>query len=43
MDNPALHPGGGWVGDLCHEPRISQKVLELSLKPYIIEGSIIMG
>ena len=42
MDNPALNPGGGWVGDLCHEPRISQKVLELSLKPYIIEGSIVM-
>jgi hypothetical protein len=35
---PTLNPGGGWVSQLCHEPRISHLVLNAHLQPYIAKG-----
>jgi hypothetical protein len=35
---PALNPGGGWVSQLCHEPRISHMVLNAHLQPYFAKG-----
>ena len=30
-NHPALNPGGGWVSQLCHEPRIGEIVLQQML------------
>lgn len=35
-----LNPGGGWVGTICHEPRISQNILETMLSQYRSSGLI---
>ncbi|QVK18371.1 FAD-dependent oxidoreductase [Mycoplasmatota bacterium] len=35
-----LNPGEGWVSRICHEPRVSLKILEDMLLPYINKGSI---
>ncbi|RYG60607.1 FAD-dependent oxidoreductase, partial [bacterium] len=37
---PALNPGGGWVSQLCHEPRISHGVLNAHLQPYFATGKL---
>ncbi len=36
----ALNPGGGWVSQLCHEPRISHLVLNAHLQPYFATGRL---
>lgn len=36
----ALNPGGGWVSQLCHEPRISHLVLNAHLQPYFASGKL---
>lgn len=38
--NPHLNPGGGWVSQLCHEPRISHLVLNAHLQPYFATGRL---
>ena len=35
-----LNPGGGWVSQLCHEPRISHLVLNAHLQPYFATGKL---
>ncbi len=35
---PHLNPGNGWVGNLCHEPRVGAIVLEEMLKPFESRG-----
>jgi hypothetical protein len=39
-ENPHLNPGGGWVSQLCHEPRISLAVIEAYLLPYLTSGQL---
>ena len=39
-NNPHLNPGGGWVSQLCHEPRVSLAILQAYLQPYITSGSL---
>ncbi len=39
-NNPQLNPGGGWVSQLCHEPRISHLVLNAHLQPYFATGKL---
>ncbi len=39
-NNKALNPGGGWVSQLCHEPRISHMVLNAHLQPYFATGKL---
>jgi len=38
--NPRLNPGNGFVSTLCHEPRVSQAVLEAFLAPYRAGGRL---
>lgn len=38
----ALNPGGGGVGALCHEPRVSHRVLENMLAPWTAAGRLII-
>lgn len=35
-----LNPGKGWVSALCHEPRVSARVLEDMLTPYLANGQL---
>jgi hypothetical protein len=35
-----LNPGNGWVGNLCHEPRVGAIVLEEMLKPLGARGRL---
>jgi hypothetical protein len=35
-----LNPGNGWVSRLCHEPRVSLRVLEDMMAPYVSSGRI---
>jgi hypothetical protein len=35
-----LNPGNGWVGNLCHEPRVGATVLEEMLKPLEARGRL---
>lgn len=39
-NDPSLNPGGGWVSQLCHEPRISHLVLNAHLQPYLAQGRL---
>lgn len=39
-NNAALNPGGGWVSQLCHEPRISHLVLNAHLQPFFATGKL---
>jgi hypothetical protein len=41
-NDPHLNPGGGWVSQLCHEPRISHLVLNAHLQPYFATGKLQM-
>jgi hypothetical protein len=38
--NPSLNPGNGWVGPICHEPKVSHEVLKEMLEPYEKNGQI---
>lgn len=38
--DPFLNPGGGWVSDLCHEPRIAWQVLQAMLAFPMASGSL---
>ncbi len=38
--DPRLNPGNGFVSTLCHEPRVSQAVLEAFLAPYQAGGRL---
>ncbi|MFD0713266.1 FAD-dependent oxidoreductase [Paenibacillus sp. GCM10027626] len=35
-----LNPGNGWVSRLCHEPKVSLRVIEDMLSPYVNSGRI---
>ncbi|GIP34506.1 FAD-dependent oxidoreductase [Paenibacillus sp. J2TS4] len=37
-----LNPGNGWVSRLCHEPRVSLRVIEDMLSPYVNSGRILV-
>ena len=39
-NDPHLNPGGGWVSQLCHEPRISHLILNAHLQPYFSAGRL---
>ena len=36
----ALNMGGGWVSQLCHEPRISHLVFNAHLQPFLATGKL---
>jgi hypothetical protein len=38
----ALNPGNGWVGPLCHDPRVSVAVLHELLAPYELSGRLLI-
>ena len=38
--NPRLNPGGGWVSQLCHEPRVALAVMNAHLQPYFAQGKL---
>jgi 2-polyprenyl-6-methoxyphenol hydroxylase-like FAD-dependent oxidoreductase len=38
--NSHLNPGSGWVGNLCHEPRVGALVLDDMLKPFVAPGRL---
>ncbi|WCG21880.1 FAD-dependent oxidoreductase [Vagococcus lutrae] len=40
QDNPYFNPGKGWVSSICHEPRVSLKILLDMLSPYISNGQL---
>lgn len=35
-----LNPGNGWVGKLCHEPRVALSVFQDMLAPYVNSGRL---
>lgn len=35
-----LNPGEGWVGPICHEPKVSERVLTDMLSPYVSAGRL---
>ncbi len=39
-DGRWLNPGGGWVSDLCFEPKVGLKVLEDMLRPHRLNGRL---
>ncbi|MFC5528106.1 FAD-dependent oxidoreductase [Cohnella yongneupensis] len=40
--NERLNPGNGWVSRLCHEPKVSLRVIEDMLAPYTSNGRILL-
>jgi FAD dependent oxidoreductase len=38
--DPYLNPGQGWVGSLCHEPRVGVAVLRDMLEPWVRSGRL---
>ncbi|MDQ3657776.1 MAG: FAD-dependent oxidoreductase [Chloroflexota bacterium] len=39
-NDPRLNPGGGWVSQLCHEPRVALAVLHEMLAPWVASGQL---
>ncbi len=39
-NDPRLNPGGGWVSQLCHEPRVALAVLHEMLAPWVGGGQL---
>jgi hypothetical protein len=41
-DSRGLDPGNGWVGRLCHDPRVAVAVLEQMMAPSLLGGRLLV-
>jgi len=40
QNDPMINPGGGWVSRIGHEPKVSLKILNDMINPYITSGHL---